>query len=183
MEEGRTRFPAEESNGLGELTFFHPPRTFALTPASLIALQAIAQNQHLLSGSDLGMDRAVLIPDLTLWRSRADGSDRMQLAFAPTQAFLPRWSPDGTQIAYTDLQPGKPAKIFRVSRDDGTPEEILPKDGLNQVDPTWSPDGSTIVFGRSHQDPALAIYSEELKTHALGVVPFQALIVERHVQS
>ena len=61
LEEGRTRFPAEESNGLGELTFLHPPRTFALTPASLIALQAIAQNQHLLSGSDLGMDRAVLI--------------------------------------------------------------------------------------------------------------------------
>jgi hypothetical protein len=56
MEEGRTRFPAEESNGLGELTFVHPPRTFALTLASLIALQAIAQNQHLLSGSDLAVD-------------------------------------------------------------------------------------------------------------------------------
>ena len=53
MAEERTRLTAEESNGLGELTFLHPLGTFALTPASLIALQAIAQNQHLLSGSGL----------------------------------------------------------------------------------------------------------------------------------
>ena len=53
MPEECTLLTAEESNGLGELTFLHPPGTFALTPASLIALQAIAQNQNLLSGSGL----------------------------------------------------------------------------------------------------------------------------------
>ena len=49
MPEECTLLTAEESNGLGELTFLHPPGTFALTPASLIALQAIAQNQNLLA--------------------------------------------------------------------------------------------------------------------------------------
>ena len=53
MSEERTRLSAEESNGLGELTFLHPPGTFALTPASVTALHAIAQNQNLLSGSGL----------------------------------------------------------------------------------------------------------------------------------
>jgi serine/threonine protein kinase len=38
-------------------------------------------------------------PDGTLWRSRADGSDRLQLTYAPVFAGLPRLSPDGTQIA------------------------------------------------------------------------------------
>jgi len=53
MPEERTRLLAEELNGLGELTFLHPPGTFALTPASMTALHAIAQNQNLLSGSGL----------------------------------------------------------------------------------------------------------------------------------
>ena len=34
-------------------------------------------------------------PDGTLWRSRPDGSERMQLTSAPLEAHLPRWSPDG----------------------------------------------------------------------------------------
>lgn len=47
----------------------------------------------------------VSYPDAQLWRSRADGSDRLQLTYPPTFAGLPRWSPDGKQIAYVDAQP------------------------------------------------------------------------------
>jgi methylase of polypeptide subunit release factors len=39
--------------GLGALRFLHPPGTFALTPASLIALEAISRQQHLLAGQGL----------------------------------------------------------------------------------------------------------------------------------
>ena len=46
----------------------------------------------------------VSYPDGTLWRSRADGSERLQLTFPPVSAFLPHWSPDGTQIAYINTQ-------------------------------------------------------------------------------
>src|SRR5882762_1217593 len=38
--------------------------------------------------------------ELTLWRSKVDGSERTQLTYAPMQAHMPRWSPDGTQIAF-----------------------------------------------------------------------------------
>ena len=48
----------------------------------------------------------VSYPERTLWRSRIDGSEGLQLTYAPVVAFLPRWSPDGTQIAYVDLQTG-----------------------------------------------------------------------------
>jgi hypothetical protein len=37
--------------GLEEIRIAHPPNTFAVTPASLIALQAIARNQQLLRGT------------------------------------------------------------------------------------------------------------------------------------
>ncbi len=43
-------------------------------------------------------------PDGTLWRSKVDGSERLQLTFSPMRVLLPRWSPDGKQIA---LVPGR----------------------------------------------------------------------------
>lgn len=90
----------------------------------------------------------VSYPERTLWRSRIDGTERQQLTDAPIAAFLPRWSPDGTQIVYSDLQSGQPWKIFLISAPGGTPQELL--SGNDAVaDPTWSPDGKQICFGRS----------------------------------
>src|SRR5208283_2206683 len=54
----------------------------------------------------------VTYPEQSLWRSRVDGSDRLQLSYPPVVAGLPHWSPDGTQIAYVDIQPGRPWKTF-----------------------------------------------------------------------
>src|SRR5438094_3144560 len=47
-------------------------------------------------------------PEGNLWRSKIDGSERLQLTFAPMQAWLPRWSPDGKQIAFQGTIPNKP---------------------------------------------------------------------------
>lgn len=49
-----TVLPEAVSAGLGTLRFLHPAGTFALTPASRIALEAIGQHQALLSG--IGLD-------------------------------------------------------------------------------------------------------------------------------
>src|SRR4029077_19332196 len=48
----------------------------------------------------------VSYPEGTLWRSRVDGSARLQLTNSPVFASLPRWSPDGTQIAFMDIRAG-----------------------------------------------------------------------------
>jgi eukaryotic-like serine/threonine-protein kinase len=84
-------------------------------------------------------------PELTLWRSKPDGSSRTQLSYAPMQVHMPRWSPDGSQIAFMASRPGKPWKIFVMSADGGTPQEVTTGD-RNQGDPTWTPDGNSIVF-------------------------------------
>jgi Tol biopolymer transport system component len=67
----------------------------------------------------------VSYPDNTLWRSRADGTEPLQLTYAPVAAGLPRWSPDGARIAYVDVRPGRPWKIFVIPAEGGTPSEIL----------------------------------------------------------
>lgn len=100
--------------------------------------------------------------------SRLDGSNRRQLTFPPTHGFLPRWSPDGKQIVYTDLDRNK---IFIVPRDSGVPTPLLPDDPGNQIDPTWMPDGNSIIFERSHLDSDLAIYQVDLKTRQVRMVP------------
>jgi eukaryotic-like serine/threonine-protein kinase len=74
-----------------------------------------------ISATDLAFSRDgkwvtyIAVPDATLWRSRVDGSERLQLTYPPWTAALPSWSPDGSQIAYITAQPGKPFKIFLVS--------------------------------------------------------------------
>jgi len=90
----------------------------------------------------------VSYPEGTLWRSRVDGSDRLQLTNSPVFAAVPRWSPDGTQIAFVDIQAGRPWKIWIISAQGGAAQEML-AENLPQLDPGWSPDGKQMVFGRS----------------------------------
>ncbi len=84
-------------------------------------------------------------PELTLWRSKVDGSSRTQLTYAPMQVHMPRWSPDGTRIAFMASRPRKPWKIFLVPAEGGTPKEVIAGD-RNQGDPTWTADGNSLVF-------------------------------------
>ena len=89
----------------------------------------------------------VSFPERNLWRSRADGSERLQLTFPPVSAILPHWSPDDTQIVYTNIQSGQTWTMFAISAQGGTPERILPEKDY-QMDAHWSPDGKKIIFGR-----------------------------------
>jgi Tol biopolymer transport system component len=88
----------------------------------------------------------VTYPEDTLWRSKADGSERLQLTYPPMRAALAHWSPDGKQIAFSGSSPGKPWKIHLIPRDGGSPEALTSDEAL-ETDPAWSADGKTIAFG------------------------------------
>ena len=90
----------------------------------------------------------VQYPEGTLWRSRADGSERRELTHSPTQAALVHWSPDGKHIAFAATAPGKPWRVFVIPVDGGAVQPINPKEE-SETDPTWSADGSTIAFGHN----------------------------------
>ena len=108
-----------------------------------------------ISASDVSFSRDgqwiayVTLPGYELWRSRLDGSDRLQLISSSgnTLAQLPRWSPDGKQIAFISRATvGKPWKIFLVSAEGGSPRPLL-SENTPELDPTWSSDGTQLAFG------------------------------------
>jgi len=119
-------------------------------------------------------------PELTLWRSKLDGSSRTQLTYAPMQAHMPRWSPDGTQITFMASRPGKPWKIYVMPAEGGTPREVTAGDhnqgDRNQGDPSWTAKGDAIVFaGMPWLEYGTAtgpnIHIADLKTGQVSDVP------------
>ena len=54
-------------------------------------------------------------PDGALWRSKIDGSDRLQLTFPPMRALLPRWSPDGRQDSLCGKLSGKTLEYLLIA--------------------------------------------------------------------
>jgi len=109
--------------------------------------------------------------DGTVWRSKVDGSDRMQLTYPPFQATVPRWSPDGTRISFSGAKPGESYRICIISADGGNAEQVSA--GANDLDPSWSKDGKAIMFGvfpAPDKPESAKIMVLDLKTRALNQV-------------
>ena len=113
----------------------------------------------------------VSYPQGILWRSKADGSEKIQLSSPPLVPGWPRWSPDGRRIAFYNYSVGKPGNIYLVSADGGSPEQLLPEDPEPKQDPDWSPDGTKIIFGGASADYNSAIRVVDLRTHQVDALP------------
>jgi Tol biopolymer transport system component/DNA-binding winged helix-turn-helix (wHTH) protein len=111
----------------------------------------------------------VTFPEGILWRSKVDGSDRMQLTTSPLHVVVPRWSPDGKRIAFSGNVSGGLQKIYVVSAEGGKPD-VVSEEQADEVDPTWSPDGNSLIFGPS-QWSAHQISSVDLLTGRVSAIP------------
>ena len=113
--------------------------------------------------------------DDSLWRSRSDGTGRLQLTGRPMQAFMMHWSPDGRQLVFMGRQPGKPWKIYTLDADGGHLQEVL-DESRSEADPDWSPDGKFLVFGRlpdlmAEASQPKAIYTVDLAAKTITKLP------------
>ena len=105
----------------------------------------------------------VSYPDHTLWRSRSDGTQRMQLTFPPMVVNFPFISPDGTQVAFhTDKY-----EVFVISMDGGLPQRAVEK-GFYA---SWSPDGKYLVSGTFSPNGGFDCQITNLRTGKTSTVP------------
>ncbi|MGA7415044.1 MAG: hypothetical protein WBW33_31530, partial [Bryobacteraceae bacterium] len=110
-----------------------------------------------ISGSELEYSKDgkwvayVSIPDRSLWRAAADGSQRLQLTVSPMSASMPHWSPDGKEIAFFGGPPDAPPRIYVVPSESGEVRQLTHGEAGASGDAyfAWSPDGASIVFGGS----------------------------------
>jgi Tol biopolymer transport system component len=88
----------------------------------------------------------VSYPDRNLWRSRIDGSEKLQLTYPPVSPVVPRWSPDGKHIVFGAYMPDGAEKACLISADGGTAEKLVLDDPHWVDDPGWSPDGKSLLL-------------------------------------
>jgi Tol biopolymer transport system component len=107
--------------------------------------------------------------DFSLWRSKADGSQALQLTRPLSRIADPQWSPDATQLVFMGppAGPGQGTQVYVLPRDGGEPRRLL-REGVWQFHPQWLPDGKSVAISISPVDdakePTPGIYVTNVRT-------------------
>ncbi len=113
----------------------------------------------------------VTYPVGSLWRSRVDGSERLQLTDPPIYPLNPRWSPDGKQILFWGYRKGTVDEIYTVPADGGTLQQLVPGNSVARREPNWSPNGDRILFEEVAPDSPPVLRMLDLQSHRVSSVP------------
>jgi Tol biopolymer transport system component/DNA-binding SARP family transcriptional activator len=86
--------------------------------------------------------------NMDLYKMSVTGGPAERLTDSPGNEFHPRWSPDGTEIAFHADLPGargRSTAIMVIPAAGGMPAVLTHRQGADR-DPEWSPDGLRLVF-------------------------------------
>jgi Tol biopolymer transport system component/DNA-binding winged helix-turn-helix (wHTH) protein len=116
----------------------------------------------------------VTVPEGQLWRSRLDGTERLQLSPEGLATELPRWSPDVKQIVFMGSSYKTDWLAYLISSDGTGLRELIPG-APSGYDPGWSPDGKSVVLrfgaGGSPEAHPSAIVIYDLETGKVSPLP------------
>ena len=86
----------------------------------------------------------------SLYTVTADGRnpENLRVGGANNRLWSPRWSPDGTQVAFNELT-GTPTYLLHVMNQDGSGAHLVATGAVALSPQPWSPDGSRIAWGPS----------------------------------
>ena len=97
--------------------------------------------------------------DRSMYTIGLDGSNK-HLVVGPTRDIRgPKWSPDGSHIAYTQHDVASNHVLTHIVGADGSDDVVLgnPPGVIYQLFPVWSPDGRSVVVARGYWDDAAIV--------------------------
>jgi|GEM_PF-1789326 len=102
--------------------------------------------------------------DRTLWRSRVDGSQALQLTFPPLEVLQSTWSSDGKQIIFSAN-----GHLYVIPSEGGNPTLLT-----QGIEPSWSPNGQSVLFADSPADAGgwhPSIHELDWNTRKIALIP------------
>ncbi|MFN8177203.1 MAG: S41 family peptidase [bacterium] len=123
---------------------------FALAGALAVTSSASAAPGYL-RYPDIYGDHVVFSAEGDLWIVSAAGGTAAHLTSGPGMEYFPRFSPDGTKIAFTGFYDGN-ADVFVIPAGGGEPQRLTWCPGPDEV-LGWTPDGADILFRSRRDEP------------------------------
>ena len=81
-----------------------------------------------------------------LYRINVDGTDQVQLTFSERGETSPRWSPDGTQVAFLARRDGDEHNQIYLLHSGGGEARRLTTHAAAPASIAWTPDGTRLIF-------------------------------------
>jgi Tol biopolymer transport system component len=128
------------------------PTRFGAAVAVLVVLAAISAAAA--TGTFAGANGRIAFTMRTetgnfdVYTMRPDGTDVLQITADPGTDFNPRWSPDGTKIAFSSNRDGD-FDIWTADADGSDLVQVTDSDDVGEFTPSWTSDGLRIVFQRN----------------------------------
>lgn len=129
--------------------------TLALAAAMLSVAPRVGNADAGLSAGRIVYTRAEGEWPFDIYASDPDGANEAKLTAGDDIEYDPRWSGDGSEIAYHVPKDGAPVRILRLPAAGGTPTPVVIDDGrgYDAGYPAWHPDRDCIAYAGDH--PAL----------------------------
>ena len=119
-------------------------RAFVLTIVVLSVGCAAQAKSHLMRMADVHEDRIVFTYEGDLWLASSDGGDARRVTNDPGSEVWAKFSPDGTQIAFTAQYDGN-LDVYVMDARGGVPQRLTYHPAMDRV-VAWWPDGKSVLF-------------------------------------
>jgi len=119
-------------------------------PVSISEARQVTTGNQTIEGIDISSDGKWMVYDSSLngnqdiYKMPIGGGEPEQLTSDPSDEFLPRWSPDGREIAFFYWKRGN--RDLTLMMADGSKFQQLTNDPASESYPNWSPDGQRLVY-------------------------------------